>query len=144
MYQVNLDPHRGGYVYQPTGTVTAFFSSSQPPQEALRELSDAGFTQERVHVFTGLPGASRPDLSGEDPDAWVTFRRGLEQVFAEETEVYQRAERVLRSGGWVVAAFTDGDDSKKEHAARIFNAHHGQEILYWGRWTVDRLFVSDQ
>jgi hypothetical protein len=46
---------------------------------------------------------------------------------------------MLQSGGWVVAVFTDGDATKNEHAARIFKAHEGEEILYWGRWTIARL-----
>ena len=69
----------------------------------------------------------------------MKFRRGLEQVFGDEAEVYERADEVLRSGGWMVAAFTDDDATKKEQAARIFKAHSGQEVLYWGEWTLERL-----
>jgi len=139
MSQINADPHQAGYVYQPTNSVTAFFPPYQDPRGALPELSEAGFTQEQIHVFTGEKGASQLDLSGEKHGAWVKFRRGLEQVFADETEIYERADQVLRSGGWVVAAFTDGDATKKEHAARIFKVHHALEVLYWGEWTIEGL-----
>jgi hypothetical protein len=57
----------------------------------------------------------------------------------DETDVYKRADEVLRSGGWIVAAFTEGDATKKERAARIFKAHHSQEVLYWGEWTLECL-----
>ena len=139
MSVVNPDPHQEGYVYQPTNAVTTFFSAGQDPQGSLRELSKAGFTQERMSVFTGEKGASQLDLSGEKHGAWVKFRRDLEKAFADEAEVYKRADQVLESGGSVVVAFTDGDAAKKANAARIFNAHHGQEVLYWGEWTIERL-----
>jgi hypothetical protein len=119
--------------------VTAFFPPGQDPQLALRELSDAGFSPDRIDVFTGEQGASQLDLSGEQHGARMKLRRGLEQMFGDEADVYERAEEVLRSGGWVVTAFTDDDATKKEHAARVFKAHHGQEVLYWGEWALERL-----
>jgi hypothetical protein len=57
----------------------------------------------------------------------------------DEVDVYKRADEVLRSGGWVVTAFTEGDAVKKERAVTIFKAHHSQEVLYWGEWTLERL-----
>jgi hypothetical protein len=139
MFKVNPDPHQAGYVYQPANTVTAFFPFGADPQCALRDLFDAGFAEEHVNVFTGDKGVSQLDLGGEKHGAWVQFRRGLEQVFADEADVYKRADQVLQSGGWIVTAFTEGDATKKEQAAMIFRAHHSQEVLYWGEWSLERL-----
>jgi hypothetical protein len=139
MSQINTDPHQSGYVYQPTYAVTAFFPPGQDPRGALPELSEAGFPQSRIQVFTGEKGAALLDLSGEQHGAWVRFQRGLEKLLADENEIYQRVDHLLRSGGWVVEAFTSGDAAKKEQAVRIFKAHHAQEILYWGEWTIETL-----
>ena len=65
----------------------------------------------------------------------------LSSLFGDEADVYERADEVLRSGGWVVAAFTDDDTTKKEHAARIFKAHSSQEVLYWWEWALESLVI---
>jgi hypothetical protein len=139
MAQVNPDPHQAGYVFEPTGAVTAFFPAGQNPGQAVGELSEAGFAQQQVEVFSGPRGASQLDLTGEKHGAWVEFQRRLEGGTADEAEFLQRADQLLRNGGFVVAAFTNGDENKKELAARILRAHKGYDIIYWGEWTIDRL-----
>jgi hypothetical protein len=108
MSRTNPDPHEAGYVYQPTRAVTAFFPANRGVQAMLGALSEAGFAGEKVDVFSGVRGAEQLDLTGETHGAWVRFRRGLESALADEAEVYQRAEQVLRAGRSVVAVFTDG------------------------------------
>lgn len=139
MSRINADPHENGYVYQPTDAVTAFLPPDHNLQPMLHALSEAGCTSEKVDVFVGKKGAAKLDLAGERHGAWVRFRRGLEHVFADETEVYQRAEQVLQSGGSIVAVFTDGDAGEKERAAGILKTHNGEEVTYWGSTTIERL-----
>jgi hypothetical protein len=139
MSRTNPDPHEAGYVYQPTRAVTAFFPASQGVQAMLGALSEAGFAGEKVDVFSGEQGAERLDLAGEKHGAWVRFRRGLESALADEAEVYQRAEQVLRSGGSVVADLTDGGAGEKEVAAGVLKVHHGEEVTYWGNMVIEHL-----
>lgn len=139
MTRINPDPHESGYVYQPTKAVTALFSASQGVQAMLDELSKAGFSGAKVDVFWGEQGADRLDLAGEKHGAWVRFRRGLESVFADEPEVYQRAEQVLRSGGTIVAVLTDGGAVEKEAAVGVLKVHHGEEVTYWGNVVIEHL-----
>src|SRR5436309_1537353 len=113
MSRTTPGPLEAGYVYHPTMAVTAFFSTGQGGQAILDALSEAGFACEKVELFSGGPGIERLDLAGERHGAWVRFRRGLESVLADEAGVYQRAEQVLRSGGSVVAVFTDGGEGQK-------------------------------
>jgi hypothetical protein len=119
--------------------VTAFFPASQGVQAMLGALSEAGFAGEKVDVFSGERGAERLDLAGEKHGAWVRFWRGLENVLADEVEVFQRAEQVLRSGGSVVAVFTDGGAGQKAVAAGVLKAHHGEEVTYWGTLVIEHL-----
>src|SRR6185295_10315825 len=101
MSRINPDPHEAGYAYQPTNAVTAFLPPGHNPQPMLHALSDAGCASEKIDVLVGEEGAAQLDLAGEKHGAWARFRRGLEHAFADETEVYQRAEQVLQSGGSV-------------------------------------------
>jgi hypothetical protein len=139
MSQINPDPHAAGYEYQPTYAVTADFPHGVDFQALQRALADAGFGPDDVQVFQGAAGAHQLDLDGDRHGGWVHFRRALERVFADEIVVFDRAEEILRSGGVVVAAFTGGDAARKARAAVILKSHGGQEVRYWGEWTIDRL-----
>jgi hypothetical protein len=138
MITVNPDPHQASYVYQPTNAVTASFPRGQDHKGLLRELSDAGFKDERINVFTGEQGAAQMDVKGENHGAWVKFRLALQHAFADEAKVHQGTDELLRSGGSLVVAFTDGDAAKKERAINIFRSHQSQEVLYWGEWALER------
>jgi hypothetical protein len=138
MTAVNPDPHQAGYVYQPTNAVTASFPCGQDHRGLLRELSEAGFKDERINVFTGEKGAAQMDVKGENHGAWVKFRLALEHAFADEAKVHQGTDELLRSGGSLVVAFTDGDGTKKERAVSIFRGHQSPEVLYWGEWALER------
>ena len=139
MPRINPDPHEDGYAYERTNTVTAFLPAGQDVQPVLRALSDAGCASDTIDVFEGAQGAAKLDLAGEKHGAWVRFWRGLENALADETEVYQRAEKVLQSGGSVVAVFTDGDENHKNRAVAILKSHHGNEVTFWGNATIERL-----
>jgi hypothetical protein len=119
MSEVNPDPHQAGYVYQPTNAVTAFFPPGSDPQAAVRELSDAGFTQERVNVFTGEQGASQLDVSGVKHGAWVQFRRALEQVFADEADVYTSARQGSSMPIMAKRFFTGGNGRSSGYKWRV-------------------------
>jgi hypothetical protein len=137
--RINLDPHEDGYVYERTNSVTAFIPAGEDVQPMLRALSDAGCASDTIDVFAGVQGAAKLDLAGEKHGAWVRFWRGLESALADEAEVYQRAEKVLQSGGSVVAVFTDGDAGAKDRAVEILKTHHGNEVTFWGNMTIERL-----
>lgn len=105
----------------------------------LRALSEAGCKSDTIDVFTGAAGAEKLDLLGKNHGAWVRFRRVLENSLADESEVFQRADSLLQSGGSVISVFTDGDESRKDCAVRVLKTHHGQEVTFWGNYTIDRL-----
>jgi hypothetical protein len=139
MSQINPDPHAAGYAYQPTHAVTAEFPHGVDVQALQRALADVGFGPDAVQVFQGAAGADQLDLHGDRHGAWVHFRRALERVFADESEAFDRTEEILRSGGVAVAAFTGEDAARKALAAEVLKSHGGQEVLYWGKWTIERL-----
>lgn len=139
MTQINPDPYAAGYVYQPTYAVTAEFPHGVDVEALQGALTDVGFGPGAVQVFQGARGADQLDLHGDRHGAWVHFRRALERVFADEIAVLDRAEEILRSGGVVAAAFTGEDAARKGLAAEVLKSHGGQEVQYWGKWTIERL-----
>jgi hypothetical protein len=139
MIRINPDPHTGGYVYVPTRAVTAFFPADGQPRGAAEALSEAGFADDQIDVFTGDDGAKLMDLDGRRHGLWVRFMRSLEEIFAEDADVFRRAEQTLRTGGSVVAVFSGGKADKKRRAAEILKAHGGREVIYWGRLATEYL-----
>ncbi len=141
MAQVNPDPHRGGYVYQPTHAVTAAFPRGVEIETLQKALTGAGFAPDQLHVFQGQAGASKLDLKGEQHGGWVPLRRKLERVFeSHESGVFDQAEEVLRSGGVVVVAFTGGDEARKARAVELLKSHGGQAVRHWGPKSMEIFF----
>jgi hypothetical protein len=138
MRRINPDLHADGYVYERTNSVTAFLPAGRDVHPILRALAEAGCASGAIDVFLGVEGAAILDLEGDKHGAWVRFWRGLENAMADEAEVYQRAEKVLESGGRMVAVFTDGDASRKNRAVEILKTHDGNEVTFWGN-TIERL-----
>ena len=108
-------------------------------QTVERALTGAGFGPDQLQVFEGKEGAVRLDLQGVRHGGWVEFRRGVERLFADETRIFDRTEEVLMSGGVMVAALTGGDEALRDRAVEVLKAHGGQEVVYWGEWTIHRL-----
>ena len=59
-------------------------------------------------------------------------RRSLEEMFADDADVFHQADHALRSEGTVVEVFTRGDKAKKARAAEILEVAGGQDVIYWG------------
>ncbi|HEX3150074.1 MAG TPA: hypothetical protein VHR66_18500 [Gemmataceae bacterium] len=133
MVRVNPDPHADGYEFFPTHAVTGFFSPGQETASVLSGLSKAGFDGERVDVFSGDEGAERLDPEGRHHGWWVRFRRTLEGKFADDADVFHRAEETLRTGGTVIEAFTHGDKNKRVRATEILKSSGAHDVIYWGR-----------
>jgi hypothetical protein len=132
MIRINPDPHSGGYVYFPTHAVTAFFPPGEDIRPVLKELSAAGFPDDVIEAFTGSEGLEKLDPEGRHHGWWVRFKRAINDMFFEDDQEFWRAEQILKAGGSVVAVFTFKDREKKERAAGILKAHHGQDVMYWG------------
>jgi hypothetical protein len=131
--RINPDPHTGGYVYVPSRAVTACFPVGRPADEALKALDAAGFGRERIDVFTGAEGSRKLDPDGRHHGWWVRFRKSVEETFADDADVFHRADETLRSGGTVVEVFTHGDKNLRARAADILKAAGGRDVIYWGR-----------
>lgn len=139
MSQINPNPHVAGYVYDPTGAVTAFYSPKVNVEEVSRALEYAGFDADQVQAFQGEAGESQLDLKAEHHGGWVHFLRALERAFADEVEILDKAERVLKTGGGMVAVHTGGDVPRKAQAAEILKSHGGHDVHYWGKWIIERI-----
>ena len=38
-----------------------------------------------------------------------------------------------------IKEFTGGDAALKDRAVEVLKSHGGQEVVYWGEWTIHRL-----
>jgi hypothetical protein len=132
MVRTDPNPPTRGYTFGPTQAVTAFFPAGRPVDGALIALTAAGFDPDRIDVYTGADGARRIDPAGKTRARRVEFRRALEELFGGDADVFDRADRTLRSGGTVVEVFTRGNLAKKMRAADILKAAGGQDVIYWG------------
>ena len=144
MIQINPDPHSGGYAYVPKRAVTAFFPTGQSPQPALRALIDAGFSEDRIEVYSGPKSAENLDAEGRTHGLWVRFMRLSEENTTDDYYMFVKADEILRSGGAVIAVFTLKDEEKKRRAIEILMANHGEDVMYWGPWFRESFSVGSR
>jgi hypothetical protein len=141
MSQVNLDPHRAGYVFEPTEMVTALFARGTDVEALRMACAGSGFAPDKVQVFQGETGADALDLKGERHGGRVQFRRNLERLLESyDTWVFDQAEKALWSGGVVVAVTTGRDEVQKARAVEIMKAHGGKGVRYWGPKSMEIFF----
>jgi hypothetical protein len=141
MTQVNRDPHRTAYVYEPTHMVTAIFPDGVDVDALRTACAGAGFAPENVQVFQGEKGADTLDLKGERHSGWIQFRRNLERLFhSYDTWVFDQGEKALWSGGVVATATTGGDKARKARAVEIMKSHGGRGVRYWGPQSMEIFF----
>jgi len=145
MPAVNADPHADGYIFQPTHCVTALFAPGTDMVEVRLAILEQGYEDREVHVLQGEQGAAQYDLKAEHQGMFTRLRRGIDQVLSEQLEVMQQAERVLKSGGGVVAIYVGGiedetkRDAKANQAAGVLYGLGGRELWYWGQLALERM-----
>lgn len=145
MPAVNANPHTDGYIFQPTHCVTALFAPGTDMEAVRRSILSRGWQDEEVFVLQGEQGAAQYDLKAEHQGMFTRLRRGIDQVLSEQLEVMQQAERVLKSGGGVVAVYVGGiddeakRDAKANEAAGVLDRLEGRELWYWGQLALERM-----
>jgi len=136
---VNPDPHREGYRYMPTHRVTALFDRREQADEAVKFLRQGGFADGQIEVFAGDAGAEKLDVEGKHHGALAWFLRLLEPLYSDEAELRMEVDKTLRAGGAALDVFVGDDEERKRRAAALIRDHHGRNVCYWGRWTLERL-----
>jgi hypothetical protein len=139
MIKLNRDPHTGGYVYFPLNGVTGFFVPGVEVLPVVKELNDAGFAQDRIEVFKGPQGAEELDIEGKNHGLLVRFMRGLEELFSDEISVFHRANKVLQSGGSVVAVYPHGHETEWRKVGEILKRHGATDVTHWGKWIIETM-----
>jgi hypothetical protein len=139
MIRLNPDPRTGGYAYMPIRSVTSRFPAGGQVQGALQALTQAGFRDDQIDVFSGKIGADQLDTEGRLHGVWVRFVRALEDLFTDEAQLFHRADETMRAGGSVVAVFTAGREEERRRAADILKAHGGLDTVYWGGWVTEHM-----
>jgi hypothetical protein len=137
MIRLNPDPQTGGYAYMPFRSVTSRFPAGSDVQGTLRDLKQAGFRDDQIDVFTGEFGADQLDTEGRSHGVWVRFVRGLQDMFTDEAPLFHRADETLRSGGSVLAIFTEGQEQERRRASEILKARGGIDTVYWGGFVTE-------
>jgi hypothetical protein len=139
MIRLNPDPTTGGYAYMPIRSVTSRFSAGADVQGTLRALTQAGFRDDQIDIFTGASGADQLDTKGRLHGVWVRFVRALEDMFTDEAQLFHRADETMRSGGSVVSVFTAGQKQERQRASEILKSHGGLDTVYWGGWVTEHM-----
>src|SRR2546423_6360988 len=135
---VNPDPHAEGFQLQPTNHVTAIIDQLEDVLSAIRDFTQAGFSENDLSVFIGRDGLEKLDLHGKNHGILGRIVRAADSLTSNQ-EANQEAEAALRSGSAYIAVLTDGREEQKTTAERILKAHHATNVRYYGQWTVEPL-----
>ena len=139
MAAINPDPHGDGFRFSPTYWVTAIYKTRAALANVLEPLRAAGFKETEVEIFVGPEGADKLDARAQQHGAVMRFLHSVASMFGDDMDVQHKFDAVLRSGGMVVNAFTNGEDAKKVRAGEILKDAGADEVTYWGKLTAEKL-----
>ena len=135
---VNPDPHAEGFQLQPTNRVTAIIDHLEDVLAAIRDFTQAGFSDNDLSVFVGKDGLEKLDLHGKNHGILGRIVRAADSLTSNQ-EANQDAEAALKSGSAFITVLTDGGEEQKATAERILKVHHATNVRYYGQWTVEPL-----
>jgi hypothetical protein len=121
----------------PYDSVVGVLDDQTHVNDAVQDLSDAGFAENDIFVLAGERGVERIDAKGERHGLLGRIFRKIDKLGDEhdETEAHVAA---LREGQFVVGAHVT-DDGHKARALEVFQRHNGHHVSYYSRWTTERL-----
>jgi hypothetical protein len=121
----------------PYDSVVGVLDHHSDVNEAVQELSNAGFEENDIFVLAGERGVEGIDAKCEHHGLLGRIFRKLDTLGDEhdETEVHVAA---LRDGHFVVGAHVT-DDGRKAQALEVFQRHNGHHVSYYSRSTTERL-----
>jgi hypothetical protein len=104
---------------------------------AVRGLGESGVEPGTITILSGPEGARLLDRTGGGHGLGGRLLRLL-QWTASEGNALELHERALRDGSSVVFVPARGEADKKRVAAALRTAG-GHDLVYFGRWTLERL-----
>ena len=135
---VNPDPHADGFQLQPTNRITAIIDDLNDILSALRDLTQAGFSDNDLSVFMGRDGLAKLDLRGENHGLLGRIARAADSLTSNQ-EANENAENALKAGSAYITVLTDGSEEQKRTGERILKAHHATNVRYYGHLTMEPL-----
>jgi len=131
MIRLNQNPQSVRYAYKPIRSVTSLFLAGRDVQGVVQALTRAGFRDDQIDLFSGEIGADQLDTEGQLHGFW--------DMFADEAQLFHRADQTMRSGGSVVVVFTAGKAEERRRASDILMSHGGIDTVYWGRLVTEHM-----
>lgn len=138
MVQVNPDPNRDGFQFNPVERVTGLFLEGTAARAAVDALRAAGLPQGGIEVYCGEEGMRRINASGEEGGMAARLFRRIESWVSDTSDAHVHAEQHLAAGGYVVAAHVGEDDALKTRAMEALTGAGGTEVKYWHRLYVEQ------
>lgn len=114
----------------PTHAVVGVIDEPRELAKAVEEMRAAGFDPGVLH---GERGEERIRQAGDVPRD-LRLIRAVQGIFGYEAEHTERHMREVEDGNYVVIVESH-DDETTERAGRIFAAHGGHFVNYYGTWT---------
>jgi len=129
--QVNPDPSKDNYQFNPIERVTGLFVQQGPVTEAVRALEAARIPSRDIEVFAGEEGMRQLDATGDEHGTAGKLFRLVESWVSDTSDFHASAARHLAQGGYVVAAHVGTDETKKESAMQALRDAGATDIRYW-------------
>lgn len=131
MVDVNPDPTKDSYQFNPIERVTGLFDAHAPVAATVAALQAAGITSSDVEVFAGEAGIARLDVAGEEHGAAGKLFRLVESWVSDTSDFHSLAAAHLAGGGYVLAAHVGADEHLKARAMDVLAAQGATDVKYW-------------
>ena len=111
-------------------------------EDAMRDLTAAGFVTSEVELLTDEEGAARIGMSGEGHEGMVHLHvyDSTQKVptFYDSPVIVRRVEQELRASHYLIGVVAK-DGEARERVREILKSHGGHFINFYGRFAAESL-----
>ena len=134
----NPDIHSHGFVSAPVNRVVGVLDDPEAVPAILTSLLDAGFAEDKIHVFVGEEGERVLDLAGTHHGWRARMARSLQKL-GFESDVFHEADAELKLGHALIGVLTNGSREEESDVAKVLKSHEVHSLHFFGRLEVEDL-----
>jgi len=127
------------FTFDPTNKVVGSIDAADDANDAIRDLTAAGFPATEVELLTDEEGVTRIGL-GEEAVVHVHVYNSTQKVpaFYDAPAIARRVEQELQASHFLIGVVAK-DGEARERARDILKSHGGHFINFYGRFAAEAL-----
>ncbi|MBI3650942.1 MAG: hypothetical protein HY231_07810 [Acidobacteria bacterium] len=126
----------GDLLTYPSNSLIGIIDDYADAKAALRDLTNAGFAEEELGILCCAEGQKQIDADGNEHGLLGKIAAVVREFGDVDNEQKRLHEKALREGHFLLAVRAS-EETKRDKATEILQAHGGHFINFYSPWVVE-------